>query len=473
MKAYNSLTKNIETIENKKLNIYLCGPTIYKPSHVGHLRTFLTFDLLERSMRYLGYSNMDWIMNITDINQKIVREFNAQSEEKNLMKFTDSLYNRFISDMKSIGFNENIKIYRISEHLKEIKDYIKTIIDNKYAYESNGSVYINFKEMEKNGFNMDPFKRSQDNSKHNEEKNYLSEKKDPRDFALWKKATKDDDPKYESDWGIGFPGWHIECSALIQHKLNKLDIHLGGCDLEFPHHNNEYLQHLAYSKERSWAKYFFHAGHVTVNGEKMANSEGNIITIKELFEKHDKNTIRMAFMESKWNNNLEINDSLFLNAQQQYKILYNLFLKQDILIKKANGAKSINDFKEKIKEKLSDNFNTKETVMYVRQIIKVINSEYKEFNKDSLTEIIKTIFNFYESMGFTFELKKLPNPSELINIIAEMRQEIRDIAKTFKKGSKDVKIKMFKLTDKIRDDYLKSLNIQIEDTPDGQLWIPK
>jgi len=266
----------------------MCGPTVYDHSHMGHAKTYVCSDILRRILTdYFGY-NVKLCMNITDIDDKIIMRANERKLE--FSEFSRSQETEFLNDCEALNIRLPSVITRVSEYVPEIVDYIKKIIDNGYAYESNGSVYFDvlkfdaaenhkYAKLEPTNFGNLELLKEGEGALTGE--GAVSEKKNEQDFALWKKS-KEGEPFWDSPWGTGRPGWHIECSAMASSifKEHPIDIHSGGIDLKFPHHDNELAQAEAYYDCNQWIKYFWHTGHLHIKGKKMSKSLKNFTTIK-------------------------------------------------------------------------------------------------------------------------------------------------------------------------------------------------
>lgn len=286
---------------NKTINWYMCGPTVYDSPHLGHARTYLTFDIIRRILsNYFNY-DVNLCMNITDIDDKIIKRSNE--EKKNFNEFARHWENVFFQDMRSLNVMYPNYITRVSEYIPEIISFIKVILQKGYAYENNGSVYFDI-EKYKEGGHMYAKLVPQDKNKNLDElqeaegvlsKDNTNEKKNKGDFALWK-ASKKDEPFWDSPWGKGRPGWHIECSVMNYSIFGKsLDIHSGGIDLKFPHHDNEIAQTEAHDESKQWINYFLHTGHLKIEGLKMSKSLKNFKKISDFINLYSPNAFRLYF----------------------------------------------------------------------------------------------------------------------------------------------------------------------------------
>lgn len=311
MRVFNSFTNTkdvFEPVDPNQITWYQCGPTVYDESHMGHARTYVSFDIIKRIMTgYFGY-NIKQVMNITDIDDKIIRKAGEQNVE--FIEIARKYETEFLEDMRRLGVQLPENITRVSEYVPEIVAFIEQIIKNGFAYESKNSVYFDVKK-----FSADEghtYAKLEPTSVNNKEKMAESEgvltnaeapeKRYEADFALWK-ASKPGEPKWPSPWGEGRPGWHIECSAMCgtAFKKHPLDIHTGGVDLRFPHHDNELAQSEAYYSCDNWINNFWHTGHLHIEGKKMSKSLKNFITIKQILDNYNARQIRMVFLLHTWN----------------------------------------------------------------------------------------------------------------------------------------------------------------------------
>lgn len=310
LKVNNSLcNEKVEFVTkngDRTINWYMCGPTVYDSAHLGHARTYLTFDILRRILSsYFNY-DVNVCMNITDIDDKIIKRSNEQNIE--FSKFAKMWEDNFFKDMCNLNVLYPNHITRVSEYIPEIIDFIKVIMDKGYAYENKGSVYFDIDAYKKGG-HMYAKLVPQDKVQNIEEleeaegalsKDTINDKKNKGDFALWK-ASKPGEPFWASPWGNGRPGWHIECSVMCSSVFGtSLDIHSGGIDLRFPHHDNEIAQTEAHDESKQWINYFLHTGHLKIEGLKMSKSLKNFKKISDFINVYTPNTFRLYFCQAKW-----------------------------------------------------------------------------------------------------------------------------------------------------------------------------
>ena len=490
---YNTLSKNKEEfipVEKNKVKMYVCGMTVYSDAHIGHARTYFAFDVIRRYFEYQGYE-VQYIQNITDVDDKIINA--ANKEGKNALEYSKNFTDKCLDDLDKLGIRRADLYPKASENITNMIEMINKIIDNGYGYESDGDVYFSvekFKDYGKlSGQKLDDLK-SGIRIKPGEKKNK------PLDFALWKKA-KSNEPYWDSPWGKGRPGWHIECSTMSSKYLNlPFDIHGGGMDLRFPHHENEIAQAEA-ATGKKFAKYWMHIGLLTVNGEKMSKSIGNIINVKDLLKKWNSETIRFFFAQAHYRSPPDFSEKGLKNAEKGLKRIYRLKEKMDDISNKSskkliiddlnekekNYYENIKDFKDNFEKAMNDDFNTPEAIGILFNFINQSN-KYLKNNKNPKPELCKASLDTLVELGkiltiFQDDLSsKVDNDVELANLknlLNKYQKNIDEentehiINKLLSIREKARKIKDWKNSDNIRNE-LKKIGYEIQDTDDGPIW---
>ena len=457
IKIYNSFSGNKEAfvpIKKDHVKIYVCGPTVYNYAHIGNARPAVVFDTFVRFLRS-QFSKITHVSNITDIDDKII----AAALEKDLPiseiteKYTD-IYN---ADLNTLGVHAPDFQPKATEFIPEMIELIKVLIDKGHAYEKEGHVLFHVLSFENYGCLS---KRNRDEQIAGSRVEVAPFKKDAADFVLWKPSS-DVQPGWDSPWGFGRPGWHLECSVMSEKTLGlPFDIHGGGRDLVFPHHENEIAQSCCASGIKndpsSYAKYWMHNGFVTVNGEKMSKSLNNITLIKDLTDLYKGEVIRLTLLSSHYRQGLDWNESIIHQSEKLLDKLYKILSDEGI-----NSAPTSSNFDEDILEALADDLNTP-------KVISVLNSLAKKYfqdsgiNKKDIAEKIKTSGNLIgilnEDPVRWFERDSKDLDIELIEDL--MRQ--RDQAKSDKDYAK---------ADSIRDELV-GLGVEILDSQDGSSWKP-
>jgi len=459
---------------NNTINWYSCGPTVYNDSHIGHARNYIVNDIIRRILLYYGYK-VKLVMNITDIDDKIINKSKEiYNDGKEFLKISTKYEKSFFDDMDKLNIMRPDIITRATQYIDEIINYISNIQKNGFAYESNNSVYFDsqkYYEFFKDNFNLNLNKDSFDQDK-------ISEKKNPQDFVLWKKS-KDGEPFWESPWGQGRPGWHIECTSMASDIFgNTLDLHSGGCDLKFPHHENEIKQANAHNNKDKWVNFFIHIGHLNIEGLKMSKSLKNFITIKEILGKYNSNQLRLLFLMHKYNHTMDYSEDR-LNQTNDILKSYTNFISNIKTLTENNNKYLQEDFdiideidniKEKIDFNFKDDFNTPEVINNLNDMIKKINKYILSENGYKIS-IIKQSSDYLQKilnvMGINFNTSNNQNKitNNLLDIICNFRDDIKQYA------FKNKQYELLKITDKIRDHDLPNLNIIIEDKgKDKSIW---
>lgn len=482
MRFYNTMSNKIEefeTIENGKVKMYVCGPTVYNYIHLGNARPIIVFDTLARYFKYRGY-DVTYIQNFTDVDDKIIKR--ANEEGISVKEVTEKYIKGFFEDIEPLNISDDIIRPKVTENMPEIIEIIKKLIDEGFAYEKDGNVFFEVKKFEEYG--------SLSNQKIDELEigarvDIMEEKNNPLDFALWKRK-KEGEPYWDSPWGQGRPGWHIECSAMAKKYLgDTFDIHGGGQDLVFPHHENEIAQsRCAY--HGNFANYWLHNGFIQVNGDKMSKSLGNFFLLREILGKFPGNVVRLFILGTHYRK--PINFSMD-NMEDSRKTLKNIVTSMNNfseIIEKFSGKgshegevsdntgnNSTNEFKEKVNELDKKFMEAMDEDMNTPQALAVIFDQIKETKKFSVNisngEEAEALNYSYNSLG-----KKL---EEVLGIVLFMEDENKNFKNNDKLTGNLIELliklradarkeKNFKLSDEIRDN-LKELGIEIQDNKDG------
>ena len=447
---FNTLSGNkerLEAIDPKHLKIYACGPTVYNYAHIGNARMAVVFDTLVRTLRVI-YPKVTYVSNITDIDDKIIEAAMEQNVE--ITSITEKYTKIYNDDMLKLNVLAPDIQPKATEYIPEMIELIVELIEKDFAYEKEGHVLFHVPTYQNYGKLS---KRNRDEQIAGSRVEVAPFKKDPADFVLWKPST-DEQPGWESPWGIGRPGWHTECSAMSKKTLGlPFDIHGGGRDLIFPHHENEIAQSCCTSasidEPDSYAKYWMHNGFVTINGEKMAKSIGNIILVKDLAENYHGEVIRLALLSSHYRQGLDWNEKVIHQANKLINKLYEI--KDDL------DDVTISDKNENNLDAISilmDDLNTPGLITELNNIVKEYNSS------DSEKENIKSRLSLISSVLGILEDETFNEISE------EFKNKINDMVL---KRSKAKNNKDFKTADAIRDKLLE-LGVEINDSSDGTEW---
>jgi cysteinyl-tRNA synthetase len=461
VRIYNTLTNSIEelkTIEEKKLKLYVCGPTVYNYIHIGNVRPLVVFDILARYFEYKDFE-VNYVQNFTDIDDKIIKRANEEgiTEEEVTKKYIEA----FHEDTSKLNLLKNINRPKVTENIPEIIDIIQKLIDKGYAYSINGDVFFDVLKYEKYGQLSN---QKLDELELGSRVEIMEAKKNPMDFALWKNK-KEGEPYWESPWGNGRPGWHIECSAMAHKYLGEsFDIHGGGQDLIFPHHENEIAQsRCAYNGE--FAKYWMHNGYVQLNGEKMSKSTGNFFLLREIEEKFSGAVIRLFIASNHYRKPMNFSFEEMENTKKTLENITNSMLRissnqaEQEIVTDHEFIDMITKFDEKFEYAMEDDLNTPMALAtifdQIRETNKYIDNNGKSLGvKASYTSLKKKLIDVigieieYDNKGATNDLTE-----KLIELLLNLRKEARET-------------KNFPLSDKIRDE-LKAIGIEIKDNKDG------
>ena len=379
LKIYNTLTKQKEEfkpINPPNVNMYVCGPTVYDYFHIGNARTFINSDIIRRYLEYSGY-NIKFVMNLTDVDDKIIKKSNE--EKIGTEKVTEKYIKAFFEDIENLNIKKADIYPKATAHMKDIIEMIKKLEQKDFAYNVDGNVFYDVKKFKEYG-KLSGKKIDELESGSRVEVNV--EKKDPLDFALWKKA-KEGEPYWESPWGNGRPGWHIECSAMsCKHLGETFDIHAGGNDLIFPHHENEVAQSEA-ANGKKFVNYWIHFGFLNIDNEKMSKSLGNFSTARDILKKYSAETIRMLFAQTHYGGPLNFSDELLSASEKGLEKLNNLSQKVEDEIKsnRKDGNNPSFDFKkyeDEFVKVMDDDFNTPQGIAVIFDFIKDVNKTIAE-----------------------------------------------------------------------------------------------
>lgn len=462
MKIYNTLTRNKEEfqpIEDGKVKIYVCGPTVYNYIHIGNARPYIIFDTVRRYLEYKGYE-VTYVQNFTDIDDKIIKR--ANEEGITSQEVAEKYIKEVLIDADGLGIKRATVHPRATEVIPEIIEMIQTLISRDFAYEVNGTVYFETSKFNQYGKLS---KKNQEDLEAGARIAVNDEKRNPMDFVLWK-PKKEGEPAWTSPWGEGRPGWHIECSVMAKKYLgNKIDIHAGGADLVFPHHENEIAQSEAANGE-DFAKYWVHNGFINVDNKKMSKSKGNFFTVRDIVKEFPYEVIRFFMLNAHYRSPINFSKELMVAAESGLDRIqtgrYNLsFLLENnanntMTRKEIELLDALEKYRDKFETAMEDDFNTADAVSTVFELIKFANINTNgESSKGFIQEIIDLIDELCDILGIVVKKEQDLLDEEIENLI-EQRQQAR-------------KNKDFALADKIRDD-LKAKGIILEDTREGVRW---
>ncbi|MGL4991670.1 MAG: cysteine--tRNA ligase [Sarcina sp.] len=462
MKVYNTLTKKKEdfkTIIPGEVSMYVCGPTVYNFFHIGNGRTFIVFDTIRRYLEYRGYK-VNFVQNFTDIDDKMIKR--ANEESSTVKELGDKYISEYYKDADGLNIKRATVNPRATEYIVEIIKFIEGLIEKDYAYEVDGDVY--FKTKAFNGYGKlsgQDIEQLQSGARINIDER----KQDPLDFALWK-AKKEGEPAWNSPWGEGRPGWHIECSCMAKKLLGEtIDIHAGGSDLAFPHHENEVAQSEALTG-KPFANYWLHSAFVNVNNQKMSKSLNNFKTARETLEEYNSDIIRFLMLSAHYRQQLNFSADLLESAKSSVERLYNAILKlEDIIeVTKVEGItndeelylKELDKYRQKYIQKMDDDFNTADAITAIFDLVKDVNTNMSNENSKELAQkVLELIKELGAPLGILQNSTKINLDKEIDELVQERQQARKD--------------RNFARADEIRDE-LKVRGIVLEDTPQGVRW---
>ncbi|MEG1314468.1 MAG: cysteine--tRNA ligase [Anaerovoracaceae bacterium] len=459
MKIYNTLTRKKEEfipINKDLITIYVCGPTVYNFFHIGNARPFVVFDTLRKYLEYRG-NKVKFVQNFTDVDDKIINK--AREEGISAHEVSEKYIEEYYKDAAALNVKKADVHPKVSEHIQDIITFVKTLVDKGYAYAVNGDVYFSTRKFPEYG------KLSKQNIDDLESGARIATgeiKEDPLDFALWKARKTDDEIAWESPWGMGRPGWHIECSAMSKKHLGTtIDIHAGGQDLQFPHHENEIAQSEC-CNSAPFANYWMHNGYITIDNEKMSKSKGNFFTVRDILQEYDGEVMRFFLLSGHYRSPINFSDVLMEQAKNGLGRIENC--KENLLHLISNGTGTMTDgekaefdgydkYRDEFIRVMDDDLNTADAISAVFELVTAINTAVrdgatKEFAQKSLDVLgeLTTVLGLLQG-------KDDDAVGADIQQLVDERQEAR-------------KTKNFARADEIRD-ILKEKGITLKDTPQG------
>lgn len=467
-KIHNSLTdklEDFEPLEKKCIQFYICGPTVYDHSHLGHARYIICLDILRRIIsNYFNY-NINFCMNITDIDDKIIQK--AAENNVSEKEISEKYEKEFFEDMKKLNVLYPSHVARVTDYIPEMINFITDLMDENFAYKAQDGIYFNSERYLKKHEKMPRWNLNYENKK--------------TDFCLWKYKKSENEISWESIYGKGRPGWSLECSVLSKELLGKkIDIHSGGSDLAFPHHTNEILQSQACcDKDEVWCKTFLHIGTLSIDGLKMSKSLKNFTQTKDLLKECNSNVIRLLCLTTQYADKIHYNESLLLQCKKKDKEIQDwIFKSQTYINSKEHTKMNENDkkllleleiCKENVNDSLCMNLNYVEAMLDISVLMKNSNIEMdkESVSKYSLHSVVNYILFMFNIFGLSYDNKqthKISNrdDNKLLNILCEFRDDVKcHLKNNFSK-------KGFEICDKMRNQLIKE-NIQIVDTKNGSV----
>lgn len=462
MKLYNTMTRKKEEfipIEKNKVKMYVCGPTVYNYIHIGNARPLVVFDTFRRYLQYKGYE-VEYVVNFTDIDDKIINK--ALEENITIKELSEKYIDEYIKDSKGLNVKEEDTIHpKATEHIDDIIDFVKKLIELGFAYESKGDVYFSVNKFKNYGKLS---KKDLDTLISGARVEVNDIKQNPMDFALWKKS-KENEPYWDSPWGKGRPGWHIECSVMVRKHLgDTIDIHAGGEDLQFPHHENEIAQSESLTG-KSFANYWLHNGMINIDNEKMSKSKGNFFTVRDIEKEYNLEILRFFLLSAHYRKPLNFTRDNMEQAKKGLERIYKgkekledslkTAVEKEVNIEEKEILSRVLGIQKKFETAMEDDINTADAISYIFEMVKIINGNINNrISKKTLEEIFNILEKTGEVIGI-FNIKEESLDSEIEKLIQD-----RQIAR---------KEKNFQLADEIRDKLLEQ-GIILEDTPEGIKW---
>ncbi len=464
MKIFNTMTREKQEfipITPGEVKMYSCGPTVYDYFHIGNARPFIIFDTLRRYLEYLGYK-VTFVQNFTDIDDKMINR--ANKEGITVKELGERFIAEYFKDAEALGIRKATIHPKATENIDAIIEVVKNLEDKGFAYCVGGNVYFRTKKFDEYGkLSHQPLEDLEAGARID----IADEKEDPMDFALWK-AEKPGEPSWESPWGKGRPGWHIECSAMVNKFLgNTIDIHSGGKDLIFPHHENEIAQSEC-ANGCDFANYWMHNGYININNQKMSKSLGNFFTIRDITKKYKPEVVRFFMLSAHYRSPVNFSDELMMQAQSAMDRVYTCIDNLTFLLENSKDRaeiakeKELSDAIAKAKKRfcdaMDDDLNTADAISAIFDIVSVANKTFDD-NGDNAKSIIEATIDSIHEIGDVLGLFEVLEKADIdaeVEALIEKRNEAR-------------KNKDFAEADRIRDE-LKARNIILKDTPMGVKW---
>jgi len=486
IRIHNTMTGNKEEfvpLREKKVGMYVCGVTVYDLCHIGHARSAIVFDTIYRYFRYRGY-DVTFVRNFTDIDDKIIKK--ANEEGTDCRTVAEKYIGEFNTDMGRLGLEKPSVEPRATEHIPEMIRLISTLVEKGYAYQGGGDVFFSVEKFKDYGKLS---KRNLEDMQAGARVDIDEKKENPLDFALWK-GSKPGEPFWESPWGKGRPGWHIECSVMSQKYLGEtFDIHGGGRDLTFPHHENEIAQSEA-ATGKPFVRYWIHNGFVNINKEKMSKSLGNILTIKEILKDWHPEVLRLFFLSHHYRSPVDYSEESFSDAQAGLDRFYSTLkaikdgVRKGPSLPAAGGGSSvlkearqnIESFRTRFEEAMEDDFNTAQALGYFYDLQRNLNSLLDISKSHPTQEMISTLnqgLDHFSKTGWVFGLFR-ENPEQYLSQrrkdgLKKLNLTEEEILRSLGERNLARKEKNYKKADEVRKDLL-SKGIVLEDTPSGTIW---
>ena len=458
MKIYNTLTRKKEDfkpIQAGKALIYVCGPTVYNYIHIGNSRPMIVYDTLRRYLLYIGY-DVKFVSNFTDIDDKIINR--AKEENVSFTDITKKYIDAYLEDSYGLNLFESHTIHpKATECINEMIEFVKVLEEKGIAYNVDGNVYFDITKAKDYGKLS---KKNIDDLRAGARIDISDEKKNPLDFALWKKRKDETEPAWESPWGMGRPGWHLECSVMAKKYLgDTIDIHAGGEDLQFPHHENEIAQSEC-CNGKVFANYWMHNGMINIDNVKMSKSKGNFFTIKDIQKEYDLEVIRLWILSTHYRNPLNFSREVMEQTKNGLDRMYNgkehLERLLEICEERENGDISkLVELKKEFLDCMDDDLNTADAISKVYELIRYTNTFGENTDLKVVKGAVKLLSDFASVLGLLYK-EEDDNLDEKVEKLIKEREEAR-------------KNKDFKRADEIRD-ALKEMNIELKDTRNGVIW---